>query len=100
MPFAPRQVPCAAHDGMMAATVELLRERIVHVLRREGIGRIERSADAVHAADEDLASPLLIRAAPVELRFGNVRVPAADQTAGEIDRRVIARICGWTPNRR
>ena len=55
---------------------------------------------AVQAADEDLGSLLLIRAARVELRCGDVRVPAAVQTPGEIDRRVIPWIGGWTPDRR
>src|SRR5262245_2494267 len=47
--FGRREVACAAHDRMMAATVELLRERVVHVLRREGVGRLECSATAVQA---------------------------------------------------
>ena len=42
--FRPREAPCAAHDRVMAATVDLLRERVVHVLRREGVGRLKCSA--------------------------------------------------------
>ena len=30
----PREVPCAAHDRVMAATVDLLSDCVVHVLRR------------------------------------------------------------------
>ena len=66
--FRPREAPCAAHDRVMAATVDLLRERVVHVLGREGVGRLKCSTRAVEAADEDLGSLFLIRAAPVELR--------------------------------
>ena len=88
--FRPREAPCAAHDRVFAATVDLLRERDVNVLPREGIGRLECSARrAVQAADEDLGSLLLIRAARVELRFGDVCVPATVQTPGQINRRVI-----------
>jgi hypothetical protein len=99
--FRPREVPCAAHDPVFAATVDLLRERVVHVLRREGVGRLKCSARrAVQAADEDLVSLLYIRATWVELRSGDVRVPAAVQTPGHFDRRVIPKIGGWTPDRR
>src|SRR6185295_11138535 len=84
------EAPRAAHDRVMAATVDLLSERCVGVLRRKGVGRLKRSAGrAVKAADENLGSLLHIRAARVELGCGDVRVPAAVQTPGEIDRRVI-----------
>ena len=66
--FRPREVPCAAHDRVFAATVDLLRERLIHVLRREGVGRLKCSARrAVQSADEDLVSLLYIRATWVEL---------------------------------
>ena len=81
--FRRRKVPCATDNSVFAATVDLLRERVVHVLRRKGVGRLKCAArQAVQAADEDLGSLLDIRAAWVEKAGrGDIRVPAAVQTS-------------------
>src|SRR5262249_8961566 len=94
------EVLCATHDPVFAATVDLLGERFVHVLRRKGVDRLKGSTrQAVQAADEEFGSLFQIRAARVQLRCGDVRVPAAVQTPGEFDRRVVPKIGGWTPDR-